>query len=108
MYFAHSGNTDLSEVKKKKETKYLSISKQEKDMLKKIYKAMVLSRTASAANDALRTLSDSQLNDVGLSRASFVSEIVNSVRADLDNAENRMSTRDMISVLINPNLAGSV
>ncbi|MAB85666.1 hypothetical protein N9U01_01560 [Paracoccaceae bacterium] len=77
-------------------------------MLKKIYKAMVLSRTASAANDALRTLSDSQLNDIGLSRASFVSEIVNSVRADLDNAENRMSTRDMISVLINPNLAGSV
>ena len=77
-------------------------------MLKKIYKSLVLSRTASVANETLRTLSDSQLNDIGLSRASFVSEIVNSVRADLDNAENRMSTRDMISVLINPNLAGSV
>ena len=77
-------------------------------MLKKIYKAMVLSRTASAANDALTTLSDSQLNDIGLSRASFVSEIVNSVRTDLDNAENKMSKREMIAVLINPNLAGSV
>ena len=77
-------------------------------MLKKIYKAMVLSRTASAANEALRTLSDNQLDDIGLSRASFVSEIVNSVRTDLDNAENKMSKREMIAVLINPNLAGSV
>jgi len=77
-------------------------------MLKKIYKVMVLSRAASAANETLRTLSDSQLNDIGLSRASFVSEIVNSVRKDLDNAENNKSRREMIAVLINPNLAGSV
>ena len=77
-------------------------------MLKKIYKIMVLSRAASAANETLRTLSDSQLDDIGLSRASFVSEIVNSVRKDLDNAENNKSRREMIAVLINPNLAGSV
>ena len=69
---------------------------------------MVLSRAASAANETLRTLSDSQLDDIGLSRASFVSEIVNSVRKDLDNAENNKSRREMIAVLINPNLAGSV
>ena len=77
-------------------------------MLKKIYKVMVLSRAASAANETLRTLSDSQLDDIGLSRASFVSEIVNSVRKDLDNAENNKSKREMIAVVINPNLAGSV
>ena len=77
-------------------------------MLKKIYKVMVLSRAASAANETLRTLSDSQLDDIGLSRASFVSEIVNSVRRDLDNAENNKSRREMIAVLINPNLSGSV
>ena len=77
-------------------------------MLKKIYKVMVLSRASSAANETLRTLSDSQLDDIGLSRASFVSEIVNSVRKDLDNAENNKSRREMIAVLINPNLAGSV
>lgn len=77
-------------------------------MLKKIYKVMVLSRAASAANETLRTLSDSQLDDIGLSRASFVSEIVNSVRKDLDSAENNKSKREMIAVLINPNLAGSV
>ena len=77
-------------------------------MLKKIYKVMVLSRAASAANETLRTLSDSQLDDIGLSRASFVSEIVNSVRKDLDNAENNKSKREMIGVLINPNFSGSV
>ena len=77
-------------------------------MLKKIYKLMVLSRAASAANETLKTLSDSQLDDIGLSRASFVSEIVNSVRKDLDNAENNKTKREMIAVLINPNLAGSV
>ena len=77
-------------------------------MLKKMYEVMVLSRAASAANETLRTLSDSQLDDIGLSRASFVSEIVNSVRKDLDNAENNKSKREMIAVLINPNLAGSV
>ena len=108
MYCTHSGNTDLSEVKKKKSTTYLSISSKEKVMLKKIYKVMVLSRAASAANETLRTLSDSQLDDIGLSRSSFVREIVNSVRKDLDNAENKRSKRQMIAVLINPNLAGSV
>ena len=108
MYCTHSGNTDLSEVKVKILTTCLSISSKEKDMLKKIYKVMVLSRAASAANETLRTLSDSQLDDIGLSRASFVSEIVNSVRKDLDNAENNKSKREMIAILINPNLAGSV
>ena len=69
---------------------------------------MVLSRAASAANETLRTLSDSQLDDIGLSRTSFVSEIVNSVRKDLDKVENKKSKREMIVALINPNLAGSL
>ena len=45
---------------------------------------------------------------MGLSRATFVSEIVDSVRKDLDNAEKNKSRRQMIAELINPNLAGSV
>ncbi len=69
---------------------------------------MILSRAASAANETLKTLSDLQLDDMGLSRATFVSEIVNSVRKDLDTAENSPSTRQMINQIINPNLAGSV
>jgi len=69
---------------------------------------MVLSRTASAAKETLSTLSDSQLDDIGLSRASFVSEIVNGVREDIDRAENKKSNYEMIGEIINPNLAGSV
>ena len=77
-------------------------------MFKKFYRAMILSHAASAANETLKTLSDRQLDDMGLSRATFVSEIVNSVRKDLDAAENSPSTRQMINQIINPNLAGSV
>ncbi len=77
-------------------------------MLKRIYKSLVLSRTASLANETLRTLSDRQLDDMGLSRATFVNEIVNSVRKDLDNSKNNKSRRQMISTIINPNLVGSI
>ena len=77
-------------------------------MLKKLFRAMVLSRAASAANQTLKTLSDRQLDDMGLSRATFVREIVNSVRRDLDRAENDMSHRQMINRIVNPNLVGSV
>jgi|TARA_B100001094_G_scaffold287931_1_gene303757 hypothetical protein len=79
-----------------------------KNMLKKIYKSLVLSRTASVANETLRTLSDRQLDDIGLSRATFVNEIVNSVRKELDSSENNKSRRQMISTIINPNLVGSI
>ena len=75
-------------------------------MLKKLFRAMILSRAASAANQTLKTLSDRQLDDMGLSRATFVSEIVNSVRKDLDAAESSPSTRQIINQIINPNLAG--
>ena len=77
-------------------------------MLKKIFRSMILSRAASTANEILKTLSDRQLDDMGLSRATFVSEIVKSVRKDLDTAENDMSHRQMINRIVNPNLAGSV
>tara|TARA_Y100000991_G_scaffold59065_1_gene43320 strand:+ start:415 stop:663 length:249 start_codon:yes stop_codon:yes gene_type:complete len=79
-----------------------------KVMLKRVYKSLVLSRTASLANETLRTLSDRQLDDMGLSRATFVNEIVNSVRKDLDNSKNNKSRRQMISTIINPNLVGSI
>ena len=77
-------------------------------MLKKLFRAMILSRAASAANQTLKTLSDRQLDDMGLSRTTFVSEIVNSVRKDLDTTENDMSHRQIINLIVNPNLTGSV
>ena len=67
---------------------------------------MILSRAASAAKQTLKTLSDRQLDDMGLSRTAFVSEIVNSVRKDLDTTENDMSHRQIINLIVNPNLQG--
>ena len=77
-------------------------------MLKKLFKSMILSRAASAANQTLKTLSDRQLDDMGFSRTTFVSEIVSSVRKDLVTADNDMSHRQLINRIINPNPAGSV
>ena len=77
-------------------------------MLKKLFRAMILSRAASAANQTLETLSDRQLDDMGFSRTTFVSEIVNSVSKNLNTAENDMSHRQMINRIFNPNLTGSV
>ena len=77
-------------------------------MLKKLFRAMILSHAASAANKTLKTLSDRQLDDLSVSRTTFVSEIVNSVRKDLDTTENDMSHRQIINLIVNPNLTGSV
>ena len=73
-------------------------------MLKKLFRAMILSRAASAANQTLKTLSDRQLDDMGFSSTTFVNEIVNSVRKKLDTG---MSHRQMINRIVDPNLAGS-
>ncbi len=62
-------------------------------MLRKLFKSMTLSRAASAANQTLKTLSDRQLDDMGFSRTTFVSEMVSSVTKDLDTADNDMSHR---------------
>ena len=104
----HSGNTNLNEVKKTSLAIWISIKRKGKVMLIKLFRAMILSRAASAANQTLETLSDRQLDDMGFSRTTFVSEIVNSVRKDLNTAENDMSHRQMINRIFNPNLAGSV
>ena len=77
-------------------------------MLKKLLRAMILSRAASAANQTLKTFSESQLDDMGCSRTTFVSEIVKCFRKDLGTAENDVSHHQMINRIVNPTLAGSV
>jgi len=43
-----------------------------------------LAQAASAARKTLRYLSDRDLEDIGLSRSSFVDGVVEIVRADID------------------------
>ena len=52
-------------------------------MFKKMLKAIMLAQAASAARKTLRYLSDRDLDDMGLSRSTFVDGVVESVKACL-------------------------
>jgi hypothetical protein len=58
-----------------------------KKMLRKIYKAMVLAQSASAANRTAAYLTDRQLQDWGYTRGSFAAVMVAQVKAELDAAD---------------------
>ena len=53
-------------------------------MFKKILKTIMLAQAASAARKTLRYLSDRDLDDMGLSRSTFVDGVVESVKADIE------------------------
>ena len=56
-------------------------------MLRKIYKAMVLAQSASAANRTAAYLTDRQLQEWGYTRSCFAAEMVAQVKAELDAAD---------------------
>ena len=77
-------------------------------MIKKLIRTIMLAQTASAASKTLRYLSDRDLEDMGLSRSTFVDGVVESVRADIDKkvADQPMSL--LIKSVINPSLVAAV
>ena len=80
-------------------------------MLKKIYRATAVGQAAVAANRLLQTVSDRQLDDMGISRSDFVQECMNKVIADFvaqDAAEANKSVRNMVDNMTNANLVGAV
>ena len=63
---------------------------------------------ARAARKTLRYLSDRDLEDMGLSRSTFVDGVIESVGADIDaNVEDQPISK-VIKSVINPNLVGAV
>ena len=72
-------------------------------MLKQLYRAIVISRSASAARQTLPYLTDSHLDDVGLSRDTFVAGIKARVCAELDAAE----AANNFAAPVNENLLGA-
>jgi len=67
-----------------------------------------LVHAARAARKTLRYLSDRDLEDMGLSRSTFVDGVIESVRADIDaNVEDQPISK-VIKSVINPNLVGAV
>ena len=73
-------------------------------MLKELYRAIVISRSATAATNLQQYLSDSQLNDIGFSRDTFVEGIKARVSAELDAAE----AANTFAAPQNENLLGAV
>ena len=72
-------------------------------MLKQLYRAIVISRSATAATNSKQYLSDSQLNDIGFSRDTFVEGIKARVSAELDAAE----AANTFAAPVNENLLGA-
>ena len=73
-------------------------------MLKQLYRAIVISRSASAARQTLPYLTDSHLNDMGFSRDTHVEGIQARISAELDAAEAARN----FAAPVNENLLGAV
>jgi uncharacterized protein YjiS (DUF1127 family) len=73
-------------------------------MLKQLYRAIVISRSATAATNSMQYMSDSQLNDIGFSRDTFVEGIKARISAELDAAE----AANNFAAPVNENLLGAV
>ena len=77
-------------------------------MFRKILKTIILAHAASAARKTLRYLSDRDLDDMGLSRSTFVDGVVESVKTEIEaNVKNQPISKTIKSV-VNPNLVGAV
>ena len=77
-------------------------------MFKKILKTIMLVQAASAARKTLRYLSDRDLDDMGLSRSTFVDGVVESVKADIEAKVKDQPISKNIKCVVNPNLLGAV
>ena len=77
-------------------------------MFKKILKTIMLAQAASAARKTLGYLSDRDLDDMGLSRSTFVDGVVESVKADIEANVKDQTISKNIKCVVNPNLLGAV
>ena len=77
-------------------------------MFKKILKTIMLVQAASAARKTLRYLSDRDLDDMGLSRSTFVDGVVESVKADIEANVKDQTISKNIKCVVNPNLVGAI
>ena len=73
-------------------------------MLRQLFKSMVVARQASAAIEALKYMTDRDLEDIGFTRATYVEQITARVLAELDAADAQESAL----APVNPNLVGAV
>jgi uncharacterized protein YjiS (DUF1127 family) len=82
----------------------VAIQAMEIEMLRQIFKSLIVARQASAAFETLSHLSDHQLQDIGFTRATYVNEIKAQVLAEMDAADEEKA----VQMQTNPNLVGAV
>jgi uncharacterized protein YjiS (DUF1127 family) len=73
-------------------------------MLKRLFNAMIVARQLSAAMQTLQYMSDSQLEDIGFTRETFIEQAKANILAELDAANAEKSQ----AAPVNPNLVGAV
>ena len=100
----HSGNSVLSDAAAAEKCYATIIQAKELKMLRQLFKSMVVARQASAAIEALRFMSDRDLEDIGFTRATYVEQIKARVLAELDAADEQ----EAVLAPVNPNLVGTV
>ena len=100
----HSGNSEFTTSKVKRMTYLRVVEVKEKRMLRQLFKSMVVARQASAAIEALKYMTDRDLEDIGFTRATYVEQIKARVLAELDAADAQESAL----APVNPNLVGAV
>ena len=73
-------------------------------MFKRLFRAMIVARQASAAMQALQYMSDRQLEDIGFTRETFIEQMKANILAELDAADAEKSQ----AAPVNPNLVGAL
>ena len=73
-------------------------------MLKRLFNAMIVARQLSAAMQTLQYMSDSQLEDIGFTRETFIEQAKANILAELDAADAEKAQ----AAPVNPNLVGAV
>ena len=100
----HSGNSEFTTSKVKRMTYLRVVEVKEKRMLRQLFKSMVVARQASAAIEALKYMTDRDLEDIGFTRATYVEQLKARVLAELDASDAQESAL----APVNPNSIGAV
>ena len=104
MHITHNGNATVCDEIYLKSSKISIVKRKETKMFKRLFRAMIVARQASASMQALQYMSDRQLEDIGFTRETFVEKIKADVFAELDAAQ-----AEKVQVApVNPNLVGAV
>ena len=100
----HSGNSVLSDAADADKRYNKVVQAKELEMLRQLFKSMVVARQAAAAIETLNYMSDRQLEDIGFTRENYVEKIKASVLAELDAQDAAKE----LEAPVNENLVGAV